>query len=207
LGHSVLKRLRAFDRQFSDRWVAGIDEAGRGPLAGPVVAAAVVFLREPRLPGLNDSKQLTPLRRRALYREICRVAHVGLGVCSHEEIDALNIYQATRRAMREAVLALSRSPELLLLDGPMQIELPIAQYGIVDGDAKSASIAAASVVAKVHRDGLMERLHETYPDYDFADHKGYATPRHLKRLAEKGPSPVHRRSFFPVQLLETAGDA
>ena len=191
--------------------IAGVDEAGRGPLAGPVVAAAVILLRVPSKRGpapkrgqapfalLNDSKQVPAKIREWLFRAISQNALVGIGVADEGQIDSLNIYQATRLAMKRALLALSRTPDLVLVDGNMKIDFPMPQRAVVDGDQKSASIAAASIVAKVCRDGLMLGLDARYPEYDFKQHKGYATPAHLKKIREIGPSPVHRKSFSPVE--------
>lgn len=184
-----------------DGWVAGIDEAGRGPLAGPVVAAAVIFLCKKPLEFLNDSKQVPPKRRELLFTQISRHALVGVGVATEAEIDAINIYQATRLAMKKAVLSLSRTPDLLFIDGNMRLDLPIEQRAIVRGDQKSASIAAASIIAKVFRDAWMEHLDRLYPAYEFAKHKGYGTPGHLDCIRRFGPSPVHRRSFAPVRAV------
>lgn len=184
--------------------LAGLDEAGRGPLAGPVVAAAVLFrksfLNNPGfLEGLNDSKKITPAKRLVLFSEIAKYALVGIGVASESLIDRINIYQATRIAMRRAVLSLSRSPGLLLIDGNLKLDLPLPQKQIVRGDQKSACIAAASIIAKVYRDAWMEYLDGLYPGYHFSRHKGYATPNHLSCLKALGPSPVHRRSFAPLR--------
>ncbi len=197
------ERLFAFDheeRPSAQGLMAGIDEAGRGPLAGPVVASAVLFFRKPfpLLSGLNDSKKVAPKRREILFGEIFRHALVGIGVVEESEIDRINIFQATRAAMKKAVLALPRTPDLLLIDGKIHLDLPIAQKSIVRGDEKSASIAAASIVAKVYRDAWMQRLDTLYPVYGFKRHKGYGTEFHLQKIREIGPSPVHRKSFSPV---------
>jgi len=197
-------RLFAFDRKMvgdSGGVIAGIDEAGRGPLAGPVVAAAVVLFKKTALEGLDDSKKVPPNRRFSLFREICRSGLVGVGVVDEEKIDAVNILQATRIAMKQAVLTLARTPDLLLIDGNIHLDLPLPQKPIVRGDGKSASIASASIVAKVYRDAWMTHLDHLYPQYLFRNHKGYPTPQHLKKLREVGPSPVHRKSFSPVQTL------
>jgi len=196
-----LNRLFVYDEENTrslDGWMAGVDEAGRGPLAGPVVAAAVILIRKNDLPGLNDSKKVIPKIRERLFREIARQAVVGIGVVDEKQIDALNIYQATRLAMKRAVLALNRTPDLLLIDGNMKLDLPLAQRAIVKGDQKSASIAAASIIAKVFRDAWMLHLDKLYPEYRFKEHKGYPTPAHLTCLQREGPSPVHRQSFSPV---------
>ena len=196
-----------FDERFrgdSPGRVAGVDEVGRGPLAGPVVAAAVLFHRKVRLPLLNDSKKLSPKTRESLFREIARAALIGIGSVSESLIDEVNIFQATRLAMRQAVLAIPRTPNLLLIDGKIHLDLPLPQIGIVRGDAQSAAIAAASIVAKVYRDSLMNELDKIYPEYGFAVHKGYPTEHHLRMLRLKGASPVHRKTFRPV--ADTLGE-
>ncbi len=198
------RKLFRFDRRFlkdTPGPVAGIDEAGRGPLAGPVVAAAVIFRRSLFLPDLNDSKKVSPEKRESLFREILRNASVGIGKIPESMIDEINIYQATRLAMREAVLALPRTPALLLVDGRIPLDLPLPQIGIVGGDGRSASIAAASIVAKVWRDHWMRELDRIYPEYGFARHKGYPTPEHLSILERKGATPVHRKTFGPVMAV------
>ena len=179
--------------------VAGVDEAGRGPLAGPVVAAAVIIAPDRRIPGLADSKLLPPERR----EELCALIHaralaVGVGVVDHQTIDRINILQATRAAMREALAALAAAPELVITDFVALDGLPCPQRNLVGGDRRSASVAAASIVAKVARDRLMRELDAQYPAYGFARHKGYATPEHLTALDRWGPCPVHRRSFSGV---------
>ena len=197
----VEEKLFRFDRQFQEEspfLLAGVDEAGRGPLAGPVVAAAVIFRRPPSLPQLNDSKKLSPQTREILFRQILRQGLIGVGKVSESIIDELNILQATRLAMRQAVLALPRTPDLLLIDGPIHLDLPLAQQGIIRGDAQSAVIASASIVAKVYRDYWMKALDALYPDYGFGVHKGYPTCYHLEMLKTKGVTPVHRKTFQPV---------
>lgn len=194
-------RLIGFDEEMSqgdDVWIAGVDEAGRGPLAGPVVAAAVVLIRKTSLDGLNDSKQVRPRVREKLFREISCHGLVGIGVVDERIIDEINIYQATRLAMKRAVLALPCTPDRLLVDGNLRLDLPLPQKAIIAGDQKSACIAAASIIAKVYRDAWMVHLDDLYPQYCFKDHKGYATPSHLERLRCEGPSPVHRKTFAPV---------
>ncbi len=201
----TFEKLMGFDQEQArgvSGLVAGIDEAGRGPLAGPVVAAAVIFFRpSTALAHLNDSKQVTEARREPLFYEILKSALIGIGVADQDEIDRINIYQATRSAMKKAVLALTRTPDLLLIDGNMKLDLPVSQKAIVKGDTKSASIAAASIIAKVYRDAWMHYLDGIYPDYGFAGHKGYPTPEHLTALRKNGPTPVHRKTFGPVQEL------
>ncbi|MDJ0787664.1 MAG: ribonuclease HII [Myxococcota bacterium] len=200
-----LARLFSLRRRLQEggaRFIAGVDEVGVGPLAGPVVAAAVVLEGTPRLEGLDDSKRLTSPERERLDREIR--AHVrALHVVEvwNEEIDRLNIYQATLLAMRRAVEGLACRPDHLLVDARTIPRVAIPQTPLVKGDARDASIAAASIVAKVHRDALMQRLDADYPGYGFASHKGYGTGAHLEAIRRRGPSPVHRRSFAPVSQL------
>lgn len=179
--------------------VAGVDEAGRGPLAGPVVAAAVVLAPERRIRGLADSKLLPPERREALFAVIqARALAVGVGVVDHETIDRVNILEATKRAMAAALAALAVVPELVITDFVALPALPCPQKNLVAGDRRCASVAAASIVAKVTRDRIMLELDRQHPDYGFARHKGYATPEHLAALDRHGPCPVHRRSFAGV---------
>ncbi len=180
--------------------VAGIDEAGRGPLAGPVVAAAVIFHPEVRVPGVTDSKQLSEKVRGELVVEIRRRALcIGVGAASPKEVDRLNILRATHLAMRRALARLSVRPEHVLVDG-LPAELGCHHTAIVEGDAKSFTIACASIVAKTTRDRLMKRLALRYPDYGWETNVGYGTPEHVTALGLFGPTPHHRRSFVPVQL-------
>lgn len=177
--------------------VCGIDEAGRGPLAGPVVAGAVILPRDCEILFLNDSKKLSEKRREALFEEIEEKAlAVGLGVVGPARIDEINILQATYEAMRSAVAKLGIMPEILLNDAVTIPELDIPQIPIVKGDGKSVSIAAASIMAKVTRDHMMEEYDKLFPQYGFAKHKGYGTPAHIAALKEYGPCPIHRRSFI-----------
>ena len=181
------------------RAVAGVDEAGRGPLAGPVVAAAVAFAPGWELDGLDDSKKLSPQVRERLFPLIQEDAlGYGIGVVDVETIDAINILQAARLAMKQAVEALPERPDLLLIDGNQQIESALEQWPIVKGDTLSLSIAAASVLAKVTRDRLMKEYHERYPQYAFDQHKGYGTRLHRDLIREHGPCPIHRRTFRGV---------
>jgi ribonuclease HII len=180
--------------------VAGVDEVGRGPLAGPVVAAAVVFNTRRVPKGIDDSKALTPERRAGLFEEILGCAEVGIAAVSAAEIDRINIRQATLLAMRRAISGLPRLPCVALIDGNDLPALSCVARAIIGGDALSLSIAAASIVAKVFRDGLMRRLEMSHPGYGFAAHKGYSTKTHLAALARLGPSPAHRLSFAPVRL-------
>jgi len=181
---------------------AGVDEAGRGPLAGPVVAAAVVFPNGLFIEGVRDSKQLTPLQREKLYQKIqSQAADYAIGIVDHDVIDRINILQATRLAMRQAVLALKKPPDFLLIDAVHLPDVAIHQLAIIKGDALCHSIAAASILAKVTRDRLMLEYHQAYPQYNFFSHKGYGTAEHLKKLQEYGPCPIHRRSFKGVEEL------
>lgn len=181
-------------------FIAGVDEAGVAPLAGPVVAAAVILPPAPRLAQLDDSKRLTAPQRAALYEQIMRVAvGVHAGMASVEEIDRVNILQATRLAHQRAILGLPMRPQLVLIDGRYPAPAPVPQLVIVDGDATCASIAAASIVAKVTRDHLMEDLATRYPHFGFDRHKGYGTKAHLEAIRQYGITPAHRRSFFPVR--------
>ena len=177
-------------------FVAGIDEAGRGPLAGPVVASAVVFPKEILLDGINDSKKLSEKKREELFEQIFENAiSVGVGIVSHEEIDALNILNATFEAMKRAVKKLSVQPQHLLIDGNRFSKSEIPFTTIVKGDAKCYSIAAASIIAKVTRDKIMKELHQQFPHYGFAKHKGYPTKSHVEAIHKFGLSEFHRRSF------------
>jgi ribonuclease HII len=179
--------------------IAGLDEVGRGPLAGPVVAAAVIIRPDRRIGRLADSKVLAPGRREALYAEIReRALAVGVGVVDHLTIDRVNILEATRLAMRAALAGLAVEPDLVITDFVALRELPWPQRNLVDGDARCASVAAASIVAKVTRDRMMLEADARYPEYGFARHKGYATAEHLAALDRHGPCPLHRRTFAGV---------
>ena len=186
--------------QRAQAMVAGVDEAGRGPLAGPVVAAAVILDELQPIKGLADSKLLTPARRERLYAEVCAKALcVCIAQASAEEIDELNILQATLLAMQRAVAGLRLAPLRVQVDGNRVPMLVMPCEAIIKGDAKVAAIAAASILAKVHRDRLCAELHQSYPDYGFAAHKGYPTAEHLAVLRRLGPCAAHRRSFGPVR--------
>lgn len=180
--------------------VAGIDEAGRGALAGPVVAAAVLLPEKFRHGKLKDSKQLAPELREKIYDELVKNTEIvwAIGVVDQEEIDRMNILRATHKAMRTAVTALADPPEHVLIDGLPVFPFPFPQTAIVDGDCLSLSIAAASVIAKVTRDAMMRDFGARFPEYYFSQHKGYCTELHLTKLHELGPCPIHRRSFEPV---------
>ncbi|NOY52400.1 MAG: ribonuclease HII [Deltaproteobacteria bacterium] len=179
--------------------IAGIDEAGRGPLAGPVVAAAVILPGECMIPRLTDSKKLSPSLRDQLFPLIQKKAVAwGIGICDAGLIDRINILEATRCAMKKAVEALQPAPDYLLIDA-VRIQDPTPQKGIIKGDLLSHSIAAASVIAKVTRDRLMAGFHQRYPEYNFQKHKGYGTLEHRKILQERGPCPIHRKTFRGVR--------
>jgi ribonuclease HII len=199
-------RLARFDDDFRARWgecLAGVDEAGRGPLAGPVVAACVALPPAATLRGVRDSKELSPAEREAAFRRIVAVAvATGIGSASVEEVDAFNIRMATLLAMRRAVEALGLKPQGLLIDGRDAILVPeVPCEAVVDGDAKSLSVAAASILAKVTRDRMMDECAAAYPAYRFEENKGYGTPEHLDALRTHGPCELHRKSFRPVREL------
>jgi len=186
--------------------VAGVDEVGVGPLAGPVVAAAVIVPEDMRLRGVDDSKTLAPARREALAAEIAvRARGIGVGVVEVADIDRLNIYRAALEAMRRAVLALPFSPDHLVVDARRIPNLDVPQTALIRGDARSFSVAAASIIAKVRRDQMMRELDVVYPHYGFRDNMGYGTAAHLAAIDLHGPSPVHRRSFAPVRELRLPG--
>ncbi len=197
-----LKHMLRFERELWSAGlihVAGVDEVGVGPLAGPVVAAAAILPVGRSFLGINDSKKLTEKQREALAAELREHATAwALGSASEAEIDHINILQASRLAMKRAVEALALQPQHLLIDA-RDIDLPLPQTGIIKGDALSQSIAAASILAKVHRDALMDHYAKTYPDYGFEMHRGYPTPKHLAALMKLGPCPIHRRSYAPVK--------
>ena len=179
--------------------IAGIDEAGRGPLAGPVVAAAVIFPFKVNIPGLNDSKKLSANKREELFPKIQEISVAfGLAVVDQKVIDKINILQAARLAMKQAVETLKITPGLLLIDGNQKIDSTLNQWAIVKGDSRSLSIAAASVLAKVTRDRIMDGYHKLYPQYEFNRHKGYGTRLHRNLIQEHGPCPIHRSTFKGV---------
>lgn len=192
------EQMKIYEHKYEDLgWICGIDEVGRGPLAGPVVAGAVILPRDSKIPYLNDSKQLTAKKRDELYDVIMREAvAVGIGYASPARIDEINILQATYEAMREAISKLSVKPDVLLNDAVKIPQVDIRQVPIIKGDAKSVSIAAASIVAKVTRDRLMEEYDKVLPGYGFASNKGYGSAEHIAALKEIGPSPIHRQSFI-----------
>jgi ribonuclease HII len=186
--------------------VAGVDEVGVGPLAGPLVAAAVILPRECDIRGIDDSKKLTAARRAALKARIeaCAIA-VGIGIVEERDVDRLNTYWAGIEAMRRAIAALTVVPEQILVDARRIPGLAVPQLALVKGDTRSYSIAAASIVAKVVRDAMMAELDSRYPEYGFARHMGYATAEHLAALERHGPCPAHRRSFLPVSQARLPG--
>jgi ribonuclease HII len=198
MGHPSLRYERKLWRT-GVQVVAGVDEAGVGPMAGPVVAAAVIFDQEVFIRGVNDSKQLTPERREELFPAITeRALAFGIGSASPAEIDQLNIFWATMAASARALLALGRTPDHVLVDGRLIPEVKLPQTKIVGGDRKSFCIAAASIIAKVTRDRLMTAYDAQYPEFGFGRHKGYCTADHFAALERLGPTPIHRRSFAPV---------
>ena len=181
--------------------IAGVDEVGRGPLAGPVVAAAVILPKACKIPGLNDSKKIPKSKHKEIYEAVLQNAiAIGIGVKDNHVIDQVNIYEATKLAMMEAIGQLEPQPQHLLIDA-MRLDLPIPQTSIIKGDANSLSIAAASIVAKVTRDQMMEEFDRKYPGYDFAQNAGYGTANHLAGLDQLGVTPIHRRSFEPVKSM------
>lgn len=201
-----LLRYEEAARRLGHRILAGVDEAGRGPLAGPVVAAACCIPEGVFFPDINDSKQLTQKQRATLFKQITKKKGVfyGVGIISHEEIDLVNIYQATIKAMIQAINNLKQRPDYLLVDG-MTLPHEIPCEKIIGGDAESQSIAAASIIAKEIRDTLMLKYHEEYPQYGFDRHKGYGTKMHVEAITKHGPCPIHRRSFEPIKSLVGTG--
>lgn len=196
------EQMSRHEQQLYDQgvsYIAGVDEVGRGPLAGPVVAAAVILPPNVYLPGLNDSKKLSEAKREALFEQIQAVAiSIGIGIVSAKEIDKLNIYQATKKAMVQAVEQLFPKPSYLLIDA-MELPIDIPQQSLIKGDANSISIAASSIVAKVTRDRMMKQLGAKYPQYGFEKHMGYGTEYHLQAIRTYGITEQHRRSFAPVR--------
>lgn len=193
-----LEVMKEYERKYAScQWICGIDEAGRGPLAGPVAAAAVILPKDCTILYLNDSKKLTPGRRDELFLEIKEKAVAwGVGIATPQRIDEINVLQATYEAMREAISSLSVTPDLLLNDAVTIPGITIQQVPIIKGDTKSVSIAAASVLAKVTRDRMMEEYDALFPGYGFAQHKGYGTAAHIKTIRELGPCPIHRKTFI-----------
>ena len=199
-----LEGMLAYEKECYARGIdliAGVDEVGRGPLAGPVVAAAVILPKACKIPGLNDSKKIPKSKHKEIYEAVLQNAiAIGVGVKDNHVIDQVNIYEATKLAMMEAIGQLEPQPQHLLIDA-MKLDLPIPQTSIIKGDANSLSIAAASIVAKVTRDQMMEEFDREYPGYDFAQNAGYGTAKHLAGLDKLGVTPIHRRSFEPVKSM------
>ena len=199
-----LEKMLAYEKELYTQGIhliAGVDEVGRGPLAGPVVAAAVILPKACKIPGLNDSKKIPKAKHKEIYEAVLQNAiAIGVGVKDNHVIDQVNIYEATKLAMMEAIGQLEPQPQHLLIDA-MKLDLPISQTSIIKGDANSLSIAAASIVAKVTRDQMMEEFDREYPGYDFAQNAGYGTAKHLAGLDKLGVTPIHRRSFEPVKSI------
>ena len=199
-----LEKMLAYEKELYTQGIhliAGVDEVGRGPLAGPVVAAAVILPENCKIPGLNDSKKIPKSKHHAIYQAVLDQAlSVGIGIKDNQVIDQVNIYEATKLAMMEAIGQLEPQPQHLLIDA-MKLDLPISQTSIIKGDANSLSIAAASIVAKVTRDQMMEEFDKEYPGYDFTQNAGYGTAKHLAGLDKLGVTPIHRRSFEPVKSM------
>ena len=199
-----LEKMLAYEKELYTQGIqliAGVDEVGRGPLAGPVVAAAVILPENCKIPGLNDSKKIPKSKHKEIYEAVLQNAiAIGIGVKDNQVIDQVNIYEATKLAMLEAIGQLEPQPQHLLIDA-MKLDLPIPQTSIIKGDANSLSIAAASIVAKVTRDQMMEEFDREYPGYDFAQNAGYGTTKHLAGLDQLGVTPIHRRSFEPVKSM------
>ena len=199
-----LEAMLAYEKECYARGmelIAGVDEVGRGPLAGPVVAAAVILPKACKIPGLNDSKKIPKSKHKEIYEAVLQNAiAIGIGVKDNHVIDQVNIYEATKLAMMEAIGQLEPQPQHLLIDA-MRLDLPIPQTSIIKGDANSLSIAAASIVAKVTRDQMMEEFDCEYPGYDFTQNAGYGTANHLAGLHKLGVTPIHRRSFEPVKSM------
>ncbi len=200
-----VEEMKRYEREYEEySYICGIDEVGRGPLAGPVVAAAVILPKDCTIVYINDSKKLSAKKREQLYDEIMEKAvAVGVGMASHERIDEINILQATYEAMREAISHLTVQPDLLLNDAVTIPKIEIRQVPIIKGDAKSISIAAASIIAKVTRDRMMEEFDDIYPEYDFASNKGYGSQKHIDALKKYGLTDIHRKSFLKNIPYET----
>ena len=189
-------------RQMGHAVIAGIDEAGRGPIAGPVVAAAVVLSDDIRIKGLRDSKKVPEKEREGLFWDVlCAAKGIGVGIAEHDEIDRINILQSTKLAMKRALEDLELMPDMLVIDAVALPAVSIRQISLFKAESKSASVAAASIIAKYVRDSIMLRYHEVYPQYNFKRHKGYGTKEHLGLIMLHGPSPIHRKSYAGVMSL------
>ncbi|HCM90142.1 MULTISPECIES: ribonuclease HII [Vagococcus] len=202
--HEHFEEMKIFEKEAKKagyKWIAGIDEVGRGPLAGPVVSAAVILPEDFDLYEVNDSKQLSLKKREELFVKIKKQAiAIGIGIIDHQVIDQVNIYEATKLAMKAAVQNLEKAPDFLLIDA-MVLDLPIPQEKIIKGDARSISIACASIIAKVTRDKMMEEYDLLFPGYDFSNNSGYGTKKHLAGLDELGITPIHRKTFAPIKNM------
>ena len=201
-----LEAMFSYEKEFYAQGIsliAGVDEVGRGPLAGPVVAAAVILPQNCKIKGLNDSKKIPKKKHEDIFQAVKEKAlAIGIGVMDNHVIDQVNIYEATKLAMKEAIAQLQLKPEHLLIDA-MELDLPISQTSIIKGDANSLSIAAASIVAKVTRDKIMANYDQEFPGYDFSQNAGYGTAKHLEGIAKLGITPIHRTSFEPIKSLVT----
>ena len=202
LKHKKFMQMTVYEQKYQKegyQYIAGIDEVGRGPLAGPVIAAAVILPIEFYLPGIDDSKKLSEQKREEFYVEICEKSiAIGIGRIENDEIDRINIYEATKKAMLSAILQLKPQPDFLLIDA-MPLETPYPTESIIKGDGLSVSIAAASIVAKVTRDRLLKEYDLEYPEYGFAHNAGYGTKEHLLAIESHGITPIHRKSFSPIK--------
>ena len=196
--HERLKQMHEFEEKYDEySCICGIDEAGRGPLAGPVVAACVILPKDTEILFLNDSKKVTKKRRLELFEEICyKAVDIGVGIIDENRIDDINILNATYEAMQKAIVKMDTEPDILLVDAVRIPDIGIKQISIIQGDARSVSIAAASIIAKVTRDKLMIEYDEQYPEYGFAKHKGYGTKIHYDAIIERGITKIHRKSFL-----------
>ena len=199
-----LEAMFSYEKEFYAQGIsliAGVDEVGRGPLAGPVVAAAVILPKNCKIKGLNDSKKIPKKKHEEIFQAVKdKALAIGIGIMDNHVIDQVNIYEATKLAMKEAISQLDPQPEHLLIDA-MKLDLPISQTSIIKGDANSLSIAAASIVAKVTRDKIMSNYDQEFPGYDFTQNAGYGTARHLEGLENQGVSPIHRTSFEPIKTI------
>lgn len=199
-----LEAMLSYEKELYENgisFIAGVDEVGRGPLAGPVVAAAVILPKNCKIKGLNDSKKIPKKKHEEIFQAVKDNAlAIGIGIMDNQVIDQVNIYEATKLAMKEAISQLEPQPEHLLIDA-MKLDLPISQTSIIKGDANSLSIAAASIVAKVTRDKIMSNYDEEFPGYDFAQNAGYGTAKHLEGIEKHGITPIHRTSFEPIKTI------
>ena len=199
-----LEGMLSYEKELYNKgisFIAGVDEVGRGPLAGPVVAAAVILPKNCKIKGLNDSKKIPKKKHEEIFQAVKdKALAIGIGIMDKHVIDQVNIYEATKLAMKEAISQLDPQPEHLLIDA-MKLDLPITQTSIIKGDANSLSIAAASIIAKVTRDNIMSNYDQKFPGYDFSQNAGYGTAKHLEGLEKHGVTPIHRTSFEPIKTL------